>query len=82
MNTQTVSLIKSGFETVTQREAEVLYLLLLGHNTKGVADFLGITVATVKQHLKNVYKKMGVHNRVEALQKTKVLLRALFSNQN
>lgn len=82
MDTVTVGLIEMGVGPITRREAEVLHLLLQGKATKEVAASLHISTATVQKHLKNIYRKLGVHNKIEALQKTKWLIETIFNNQN
>lgn len=78
----TVGLIEKKVGSITRREAEVLHLLLQGNSTKEVAGSLHIRTATVQKHLKNTYRKLGVHNKIEALLKTKWLLAALYENKN
>jgi LuxR family maltose regulon positive regulatory protein len=82
MDIITVSQIECGVGKITRREAEILYLLLQGHSTREIAGNLHISTATVQKHLKNSYRKLGVHNKIEALQKTKWLTAALYGNQN
>lgn len=82
MESISVDLIEKGVGSITRREAEVLYCLLQGNATKEIAANLHISTATVQKHLKNVYHKLGVHNKIEALQKTKWLLTALYDNLN
>jgi LuxR family maltose regulon positive regulatory protein len=53
-------------EPLTERELEVLRLLAVGLPNKEIAGTLVIAVGTVKQHLKHIYGKLGVHNRTEA----------------
>ena len=53
-------------EPLTERELEVLRLLTVGLPSKEIASTLVIAVGTVKQHLKHIYGKLGVHNRTEA----------------
>jgi DNA-binding NarL/FixJ family response regulator len=53
--------------TLTRREIEVLELLGTGLPVKMVADRLGLSVHTVNQHLRQIYQKLDVHNRVAAL---------------
>lgn len=48
---------------LTDRELDMLVLLLAGYNASDIATLLTISVNTVKTHLKNLYTKMGVHNR-------------------
>ena len=51
---------------LTQREKEVLQLIAEGKVNKEIADLLCIGTETVKSHVKNIFKKFGVKNRVEA----------------
>jgi LuxR family transcriptional regulator, maltose regulon positive regulatory protein len=53
-------------EPLTERELEILRLLAVGLPNKEIAGTLVIAVGTVKQHLKHIYGKLGVHNRTEA----------------
>jgi DNA-binding CsgD family transcriptional regulator len=48
-------------------EVRVLKLMSLGHETPRIAEEMHVSVATVRSHAKNVYSKLGAHNRVEAL---------------
>jgi DNA-binding CsgD family transcriptional regulator/tetratricopeptide (TPR) repeat protein len=50
---------------VTAREGEIIRLLLEGHDTKGISDKLFISEHTVKNHLHNIYKKLGIKNRIQ-----------------
>jgi DNA-binding NarL/FixJ family response regulator len=45
----------------------VLKLLALGYETPRIARDLHVSVATVRSHVQKIYKKLGAHNRVEAL---------------
>jgi DNA-binding NarL/FixJ family response regulator len=51
---------------VTERESEVLVLTAQGLTNREIAASLYIGVETVKSHLRNVYAKLGIRNRVEA----------------
>lgn len=55
-------------EKLTDQEARVLNLLGRGLLNKEIASELNITPDTVKFHLKNIYRKLGVHNRMQAVQ--------------
>ncbi len=61
-STQKASII----DTLTSRELENLKLIAGGKSNKDIANKLGITEATVKVHVKNLLKKLGVKSRVEA----------------
>ncbi len=54
---------------LTQQETELLKLLIEGHNYKTAAAELSISINTVKFHLKNVYEKLQVHSKSEAVAK-------------
>jgi DNA-binding NarL/FixJ family response regulator len=53
---------KSSWETITQREREVLKLLAEGYLNKEIADFLNISVKTVEKHRANIMNKLDLHN--------------------
>ena len=54
---------------LTSREKEVLYLILEGLNNQEVADLLYISAHTVKNHLTNIFRKLDVADRVQAMAK-------------
>ena len=60
-------------ESPTVREEEILELLAERLRDKEVAQKLGISSSTVKYHLKNLYQKLGVHGRREAVKKAREL---------
>jgi DNA-binding NarL/FixJ family response regulator len=53
-------------ENLTPRENEVLTLLAKGCLYKEISDRLGISVTTVRTHLKHIYEKLHVQSRTEA----------------
>ena len=59
---------KPEFE-LSAREKEVINLLAGGNNYQQIADQLYISVDTVRHHIKNIYKKLHVHNQSEAVAK-------------
>jgi DNA-binding NarL/FixJ family response regulator len=54
---------------LTPQETELLKLLVEGHHRKTAADALDISVNTVSFHLKNIYEKLQVHSKTEAVAK-------------
>src|SRR5688572_20662714 len=54
---------------LSKRENEILQLLSKGLLYKEIADQLGISAGTVRQHIHNIYEKLHVQNRTEALNK-------------
>ena len=54
---------------LTSRENEVLNLVAEGLLVKEISDQLSLSNYTVKSHLKNIYTKLHVRNKVEAINK-------------
>ena len=52
---------------LTARELEILEVLSLGHSNRKIADKFEISTNTVKFHLKNIYEKLQVANRTQAV---------------
>jgi len=59
---QKPSTIRSAWETLTQREREILKLIAEGHKNKEIADLLCISVKTAEKHRANLMEKLGLHN--------------------
>jgi len=60
---------RSEFETLSERENEVLRLLAEGSMYKEIAHRLNISVDTVRTHVRKIYEKLHVHSRTEAVLK-------------
>ena len=56
---------------LTPREVDVLEQLSKGLSYNAIADNLILSVGTVRKHIENIYKKLQVHNKLEAVQKAK-----------
>ena len=54
---------------LTPQETELLKLMVDGHHYKTAADVMGISTSTVSFHLKNIYGKLQVHSKTEAVAK-------------
>jgi PAS domain S-box-containing protein len=52
---------------LTKREAEVLRLLACGLTNAGMAETLGISRATIRNHIEHLLGKLGVHSKLEAV---------------
>ena len=52
---------------LTKREEQVLELLARGDAAKEIAKATGLTLGTVRVHLHAIYQKLGVENRVQAV---------------
>lgn len=66
VHTHSVGDTKPAYPRLTAREREVLAAIVAGHTTRGMAQHLGISVATVRSHVHKVLAKLGVHSRIEA----------------
>ncbi|GAA0352110.1 AAA family ATPase [Bacillus horti] len=60
-------------EPLTNREIEILQILAEGLSNKEIAESLGITEATVKTHVSNIYGKLGVKRRGQAIVRAREL---------
>jgi LuxR family maltose regulon positive regulatory protein len=60
-------------ELVTKQELKILHMIDMGLSNKQIAVQTQITVETVKSHLKNIYRKLEVNSRWQAIQRGKAL---------
>lgn len=51
----------------TRREIDVLRLMGAGMNTRAIAGTLGVSAATVRNHVQSILGKLGVHSRLAAV---------------
>ncbi len=58
-------------EPLSKRELEVMRLIASGATNAEIAQELYITVGTVKNHVKNIYSKLDVHNRAQAIARSR-----------
>jgi len=58
-----------ALHTLTAQETELLRLMVEGHSYKTASATLGISVSTVSFHLQNIYGKLQVHSKSEAVAK-------------
>ena len=54
-------------EPLSERELEVLQLIAEGLSNQQIASQLYLSLNTVKVHSRNIYDKLGVHNRTQAV---------------
>lgn len=52
---------------LTEREYEILIMVVKGYSNIEVAEFLAISIHTVKAHVESIYRKFKVHNKVQAV---------------
>lgn len=65
----TTSTSTNEFEALSKREQEILQLLSKGFRYKEIAEKLFISVETVRTHVRNIYEKLQVNSRTEAINK-------------
>lgn len=63
----------AGNDILTGRENEILACIIQGYSNKEIADKLFVSENTVKKHLNNIYSKLGVSRRTQAISKAKEL---------
>jgi DNA-binding NarL/FixJ family response regulator len=59
--------VRLKWDSLSTREREVLQLLTEGGDNQKISTLLGISINTVEKHLKNIYEKLGVSSRTEAI---------------
>jgi DNA-binding NarL/FixJ family response regulator len=60
---------EGGESELSPQEKRLLALLADGHSYQSAAETLGISVNTVRKHIRNLYEKLQVHTRSEAVGK-------------
>jgi DNA-binding NarL/FixJ family response regulator len=66
---QPTNTVAAGIEELRPSERKILELLAMGLANKEIADSLGLSPGTVRWHLENIYSKLHVHSRTEAVLK-------------
>jgi LuxR family maltose regulon positive regulatory protein len=60
-------------EPLSERELQVLRLIVAGLSNKEIAEKLVLAIGTVKKHINNVYGKLGVNRRAQAIRRAQEL---------
>jgi LuxR family maltose regulon positive regulatory protein len=68
-----VDFVPSAQFDLTPKEKQALQCLLRGFSNRRIAEALHVGLPTVKTHLRNLYEKLGVHSRSEAVAKARLL---------
>ena len=69
----TINEVELNKLNLTEREYDVLKLLVKGHSNADIAEDLFLSVSTVKTHVSNLFVKMSVKNRTQAMEKARRL---------
>jgi len=56
-------------DPLTERETEVLRLMVTGYSNREIADAMGVSEGTVKNHVSSILSKLGVRDRTRAVLK-------------
>jgi len=59
--------LQEAMKTLTKREVEILNMIGAGRSNKEIAEKLSISYWTVKNHVNNLFTKLGIHTRAEAI---------------
>jgi len=57
----------NGLSALTRREVEVLQLLAAGFSTLAIAQRISVSPFTIRSHIRNALKKLGLHSRAQAI---------------
>lgn len=68
LKTSSITPNQELIEPLSERELEVLHLIAQGFSNPEIAEKLFLAIGTVKAHTSNIYSKLGVSNRVQAVQ--------------
>ena len=60
-------------DPLSERELEVLQHVARGLSNQEIADKLFLSAGTVKRHMSNIYQKLDVHSRTQALERARSL---------
>lgn len=60
---------ESNLISLTQRERQVIGLVAQGLTNRQIAEQLFLSIASIKKHLESIYSKLGVNNKVSAIQR-------------
>ncbi len=66
-------MVQPLLDPLSERELEVLCLMIQGDSNQKIAETLVLSIDTVKRHVSNIFSKLGVHTRVQAVAQARSL---------
>lgn len=60
---------QEDYVPLTNREEQILELLVQGYTAPQVSDMIKVSIETARSHIKNIYRKLDVHSRVDLVKK-------------
>jgi DNA-binding NarL/FixJ family response regulator len=69
--TTRAQLLAGSFPELTERERQILTLMVQNHTTQGIADILVLSIKTVRNHISNICTKLEVADRTQAILKAR-----------
>ncbi len=60
-------------EALTTRESEIIHLVAQGLSNREIALHMHLSLSTIKVHIYNIFRKLNVHNRTQAVAKAQTL---------
>ena len=70
---QTDNSKNESYHSLSRREQEIIQVLAKGFRYKEIADQLFLSQETIRTHIRNIYEKLHVNSRSEALRKTGII---------
>ncbi len=70
---QTDNSKNESYHSLSRREQEIIQILAQGYRYKEIADQLFLSQETIRTHIRNIYEKLHVNSRWEALKKTGII---------
>ena len=67
---QTDNSKNESYHSLSRREQEIIQVLAKGFRYKEIAEQLFVSQETIRTHIRNIYEKLNVNSRSEALKKT------------
>jgi DNA-binding NarL/FixJ family response regulator len=64
------SILHENQKELTEREEEILKEISSGFSPAEIAEKLSLSIATIRSHIRNIYKKLEVNNQIQLLKKT------------